>query len=44
MPDDHMRGMYPILVTPLDEQSRIDVDSLQSLVEFLLDLSGNRCE
>jgi 4-hydroxy-tetrahydrodipicolinate synthase len=28
--------MYPILVTPFDEQSRIDVDSLQSLVEFLI--------
>jgi dihydrodipicolinate synthase/N-acetylneuraminate lyase len=31
-----MRGVYPILVTPFDEQSRVDVDSLQSLVEFQL--------
>jgi 4-hydroxy-tetrahydrodipicolinate synthase len=31
-----MHGVYPILVTPFDEQSRVDVDSLQSLVEFQL--------
>ncbi len=32
-----MRGVFPILVTPFDEQDRVDVDSLQSLVSFLLD-------
>jgi 4-hydroxy-tetrahydrodipicolinate synthase len=32
-----MRGVYPILVTPFDEQDRVDVDSLQSLVNFLID-------
>jgi dihydrodipicolinate synthase/N-acetylneuraminate lyase len=37
MPDKRMRGVYPILVTPFDEQSRIDVDSLRSLVDFLID-------
>jgi 4-hydroxy-tetrahydrodipicolinate synthase len=37
MPENGMRGMYPILVTPFDEQSRIDVDSLQSLVDFLIE-------
>jgi len=31
-----MRGVYPILVTPYDEQFRVDVDSLQNLVEFSL--------
>jgi dihydrodipicolinate synthase/N-acetylneuraminate lyase len=31
------RGVYPILVTPFDEQDRVDVDSLQNLVAFLLD-------
>jgi 4-hydroxy-tetrahydrodipicolinate synthase len=31
------RGVYPILVTPFDEQARIDVDSLQNVVEFCLD-------
>ena len=31
-----MRGVYPILVTPFDEQERVDVDSLQNLVEFQL--------
>jgi dihydrodipicolinate synthase/N-acetylneuraminate lyase len=31
------RGVYPILVTPFDEQDRVDVDSLQSLVAFLLE-------
>ena len=36
MPEQRMRGMFPILVTPFDEHSRIDVDSLQSLVEFLV--------
>ncbi len=25
-----MRGVFPILVTPFDEQERVDVDSLQS--------------
>ncbi len=32
-----MRGVYPILVTPFDDQDRVDVDSLQNLVKFLLD-------
>ena len=31
-----MRGVYPILVTPFDERERVDVDSLQNLVEFEL--------
>ena len=31
------RGVYPILVTPFDELDRVDVDSLQSLVAFLLE-------
>ena len=31
-----MRGVFPILVTPFDEQSRIDEDSLRSQVEFNL--------
>ncbi len=29
-----MRGVYPILVTPFDAQSRIDEDSLRRLVDF----------
>ncbi|MBC7234805.1 MAG: dihydrodipicolinate synthase family protein [Chloroflexi bacterium] len=37
MPAKEMRGVYPILITPFDEQSRIDVESLQSLVDFLID-------
>ncbi len=36
MPINPMRGVFPILVTPFDEQSRIDEDSLRSLVEFNL--------
>ena len=36
MQADSMRGVFPILVTPFDEQSRIDEDSLRSLVEFNL--------
>ena len=36
MAERQMRGVFPILVTPFDEASRIDVDSLQSLVEFLI--------
>jgi 4-hydroxy-tetrahydrodipicolinate synthase len=31
-----MRGVFPILVTPFDEQARVDVESLQNLVEFEL--------
>jgi 4-hydroxy-tetrahydrodipicolinate synthase len=29
-----MRGVYPILLTPFDERSRIDEESLRRLVEF----------
>ncbi len=36
MPIDRMCGVFPILVTPFDEVSRIDEDSLRSLVEFNL--------
>jgi dihydrodipicolinate synthase/N-acetylneuraminate lyase len=36
MPGKRIREIFPILVTPFDEASRIDVDSLQSLVEFLV--------
>jgi dihydrodipicolinate synthase/N-acetylneuraminate lyase len=32
-----MRGVYPILVTPYDEKLRVDVDSLQDLVDLALD-------
>jgi 4-hydroxy-tetrahydrodipicolinate synthase len=32
-----MRGVYPILVTPYDEQCRVDVDSLQHVIEFTLE-------
>jgi 4-hydroxy-tetrahydrodipicolinate synthase len=32
-----MRGVFPILVTPFDEASRIDEASLRSLVDFNLD-------
>jgi dihydrodipicolinate synthase/N-acetylneuraminate lyase len=31
-----IQGVFPILVTPFDEKLRIDVDSLQNLVEFQL--------
>jgi dihydrodipicolinate synthase/N-acetylneuraminate lyase len=34
MPHKPMRGVFPILVTPFDEKSRIDEESLRSLVEF----------
>ncbi len=34
MPEQAMRGLFPILVTPFDEQDRIDEDSLRSLVEY----------
>ena len=37
MPVDTMRGVFPILVTPFSEDSRIDEDSLRSLVEFNLE-------
>jgi 4-hydroxy-tetrahydrodipicolinate synthase len=30
----NMRGVFPILITPFDERSRIDEDSLRALVEF----------
>jgi dihydrodipicolinate synthase/N-acetylneuraminate lyase len=34
MPSKQMRGVYPILITPFDEQSRVDEESLRSLIEF----------
>jgi dihydrodipicolinate synthase/N-acetylneuraminate lyase len=37
MPQKPMHGVYPILVTPFDEQSRIDEESLRRLVEFNLE-------
>ena len=36
MQADTMQGVFPILVTPFDENSRIDEDSLRRLVEFNL--------
>src|SRR6476469_1080301 len=35
LPDIH--GVIPILVTPFDDHGRIDVDSLQNLVDFTID-------
>ena len=37
MPSSRMQGVFPILVTPFDEESRIDEDSLRRLIEFNLD-------
>ena len=34
MSQQTMRGMFPVLVTPFDEQDRIDEDSLRSVVEY----------
>lgn len=36
MQTDTMRGVFPILVTPFDEESQIDEDSLRNLIEFNL--------
>ena len=36
MPTETMQGVYPILVTPFDEEGRIDEDSLRNLIEFNL--------
>jgi len=38
MSEKTMRGVYPILVTPFDEKSRVDEESLRSLVEFNIKL------
>ena len=37
MPSGRMQGVFPILVTPFDEESRIDEDSLRRLIDFNLD-------
>ncbi len=34
MSQQPMRGMFPVLVTPFDEQDRVDEDSLRSVVEY----------
>jgi 4-hydroxy-tetrahydrodipicolinate synthase len=36
MESGKLTGVYPILLTPFDEQERVDVESLQSLVDFLV--------
>jgi dihydrodipicolinate synthase/N-acetylneuraminate lyase len=36
MPETHMHGVFPILVTPFDDKSRVDEEGLRSLVEFNL--------
>src|SRR5947199_9896160 len=37
MTSERMQGVYPILMTPFDEQDRIDEDGLRSVVEFNLE-------
>ncbi len=37
MVDRTMRGVYPILAMPFDDDSRIDVEDLQREVEYLID-------
>ena len=37
MATEVMQGVYPILVTPFDEESRIDEESLRRLIEFNLE-------
>ena len=32
-----MRGVFPILVTPFDDRDRVDIDSLQNLVDYCID-------
>lgn len=34
MPNEPMRGVYPILVTPFDENGELDEESLRSLIDF----------
>lgn len=34
---DGMRGVFPILVTPFDEQGRVDEESLRRLIDFNID-------
>src|SRR5215212_2869056 len=34
MPEPTMRGVFPILITPFDEQARVDEASLRNLVAF----------
>ena len=34
MSEQPMRGMFPVLITPFDEQDQIDEDSLRSVVEY----------
>ena len=34
MSQQPMRGMFPVLITPFDDQDRIDEDSLRSVVEY----------
>src|SRR5919206_3643080 len=36
MADTVMQGIFPILLTPFDDQDRIDEDSLRSEVDFTL--------
>ena len=37
MPAETMRGVFPILITPFDEDAQIDEESLRRLIEFNLE-------
>jgi 2-keto-3-deoxy-L-arabinonate dehydratase len=37
MPDRELRGVYPILATPFDEEGRLDLTSQARLVHYLID-------
>ena len=37
MPDRELRGVYPILATPFDEEGRLDLTSQARLVNYLID-------
>ena len=41
MVDRSMRGLYPILATPFDDNGRVEVEDLQREVEFALDCGAH---
>lgn len=38
---NHLKGVYPILVTPFDEQERLDLESFEKIINFMVEAGVN---
>ena len=40
--NEHYRGVWPVMLTPFDEQREIDWDSLKKLIDWYIKAGVNR--